>query len=128
MDIPAWIAFFMGLYSLVAAVGEFREPGTWAAMLEDFEHSAGLRFLTGLICIVLGASVYLVSPWRSEDWLSIVVNVIGGLCAAEGFLILAAGDRFLPVARKLLGRSTKGWAGFSALFGMAALLVALSRL
>jgi hypothetical protein len=34
-DIPAWIALFLGLYSLAAAAGEFRSPGGWAAMLME---------------------------------------------------------------------------------------------
>ena len=127
-DIPAWIALFLGLYSLAAAVGEFRAPGGWAAMLLDFERSPASRFLTGMFCIALGAAIYLVTPWRPGDWLSIAVSVIGGICAAEGILILAAGDRFLLLARGLVTTASGLWAGFSALFGIGAIVVALSRL
>jgi hypothetical protein len=127
-DIPAWIALFLGLYSLAAAAGEFRSPGGWAAMLMDFERSPASRFLTGKVCIALGAAIYLVTPWRPEDWLSIAVAVIGGIIVAEGLLILAAGDRFLMFARRLIGAAPGFWAGFSALFGIGAILVALSRL
>ena len=127
-DISAWIALFMGLYSLAAAVGEFRSPGTWVTMLKDFERSAGLRFLTGLFCVVLGATIYLVNPWVAGDWLAIAVSVIGGLCAAEGLLILASGDRFLHLARGLMGRHNAFWAGFAALFGIGAIIAGLARL
>lgn len=127
-DIPAWIALFIGLYSLAAAVGEFRAPGGWAAMLLDFERSPASRLLAGLICISVGAAIYLVSPWRPGDWLSIAVSVIGGLFVAEGMLILAAGDRFLLVARGIIGTASGLWASFSALFGIGAIIVALARL
>lgn len=128
MDIPAWIAFFIGLYALSSGVGELRAPGTWEAMLGDFERLPALRFLTGVVCIIIGAAIYLGSPWQAGDPLSAVLNVIGGLSAGEGMLILAAGDRFLPFARKLLAGKNTAWAGFSALFGMAAILLALSRI
>lgn len=105
-----------------------RSPGGWAVMLKDFERSPALRFLTGLVTLALGATIYLVNPWRPEDWLAIVVSVIGGIAIAEGLLILAAGERFLSMGRALLGRGGRVWAGFSALFGFAMLLVALSRL
>ena len=127
-QISAWILLFMGLYSLAAAVGELRSPNTWWAMLKDFERSPGLRFLTGLFVLALGAAVYLVNPWVPRDWLSIMVSVLGGLMVAEALLILASGDRFLHLARALIGRAGRAWAGFAALLGMAMILVALSRL
>ena len=127
-DISAWIAMFVGLYALAAAVGELRSPNTWWAMLKDFERSAALRFLTGLTALAAGAAIYLVNPWNPADWLSVAVSAIGGLAVAEGLLILAAGDRFLHFGRALIGRAGRAWAGFSALFGVAAVLVALSRL
>ena len=127
-DVPAWIAFFLGLYSLAAAVGEWRTPGTWAAMLRDFETSPGLRFLTGLTCMALGAAIYLACPWREGDWLAITINVLGGLCVVEGMAILAAGDRFMGFAQKLMGKASGVLTGFAALVGAALVLAALSRI
>jgi len=127
-DIAAWIALFLGIYSLAAAVGEFRAPGGWVAMLADFERSAGLRYLAGLICLVLGAAIYLVTPWRPGDWLSLAVSAIGGLCVAEGVLIFAAGDRYLSLARKVIGNAGVVWVGLAALFGAGAIIAALARL
>lgn len=127
-QVSAWIMFFIGLYSLAAAAGELRSPNTWWAMLKDFERSAALRFLTGLLVLALGAAVYLVNPWLPGDWLSVVVSALGGVMIAEGLLILAAGDRFLHVARALIGRAGRAWAGLSALLGIAMILLAMSRL
>jgi hypothetical protein len=126
-DIAAWIILFVGLYSLAASIGELRSPGTWAAMLEDFERSPGLRFMTGFFLLSLGAAVYMVSPWRPGDWLSVVVTVLGGIMTLEGALILAMGDRFLRFARLLIAKASRAWAIFSALLGVALIAVAYFR-
>jgi vacuolar-type H+-ATPase subunit I/STV1 len=127
-QISAWIALFLGLYWLAAGVGELRAPNTWWAMLKEFERSPGLRFVTGFLTLAFGAALYLVNPWAPGDWLSVAVSVIGGIHVAQGLLILAAGDRFLRFARALIGRAGRAWAGFSAVLGIAIILVALSRL
>ena len=127
-DLPAWILLFVGLYSLAAAVGELRLPGTWAKMLADFERGPGLRFVTGFFVLSLGAAVYLVNPWRPDDWMAVAVSALGGLMVAEGALILAMGDRFLGFARALIGRAGTAWAGFSAVLGVALIVAAMSRL
>jgi len=127
-DVPAWIALFLGLYALAAALGEFRRPGMWMEMLQEVERSAALGFVIGLICIALGAAIYLVSPWRPGDWLSVTISVIGGVCAVEGMLILAAGDRFLGFAQSLFSRARTMWAGLLALIGFGFIIAALSRL
>lgn len=128
IDLPAWIALFMGLYSLAAAIGEWRQPGFWAAMLADFERTPALRFLTGFVVLFMGGAIYMASPWRPGDWLSVLVTVLGGAMALEGALILAMGDRFLGFARVLIGRASRAWAGLSALIGAALIFIALSRL
>ena len=127
-DIAAWIAFFVGLYALAAGVGEIRSPGGWGVMLKEFERSVSTRFITGLVTLALGATIYLVNPWRPEDWLAIAVSVIGGIAIAEGLLMLAAGERFIGFGRAMLGRGGRVWAGLSALLGVAMVLVAMSRL
>ncbi|WP_340588874.1 hypothetical protein [Erythrobacter alti] len=126
-DISAWITLFIGLYSLGAAVGELRSPGSWAAMLEGFEENEGLRFLTGIVTLSLGAAIYLVNPWNPEDWLSVIVSLIGGGMALEGFAILAFGRAFLHFANSLIGGNNRGWAILSGILGVALICVALLR-
>lgn len=128
IDIPAWIALFIGLYSASAAIGELRHPGGWVGMVAHFERDLGLRFLTGIVCLGLGAAIYLVSPWRPGDWLAVLVTVIGGGMVVEGGLILAFGDNFLAFARRLMGAANRLWAGLSLLLGAALIVVALLRL
>ena len=68
------------------------------------------------------------SPWREGDWLAIAVNILGGIAVVEGVLVLAAGDRFLQLGRRMLGNASGAWAGFSVLFGLAAIIAAVTRL
>ena len=128
VDIPAWIALFTGLYALGAAIGEFRNPGIWARMVEEFLVSNGLRFLAGIVCIAVGALIYLASPLRPGDWLAMLVTVIGGVMVLEGFLLLAFGEPFMRLSAKLLGTVSRGWSVASALIGIALIVAALIRL
>jgi hypothetical protein len=127
-DISAWIALFVGLYALAAAVGELRSPNSWWMMLKEFERNPALRFIAGFLSLAFGAAVYLLNPWLPGDWLSIAVTVLGGLHVAQGLMILASGERFVRGARAVLGRGGRLWGGFVALAGIVLVLVALSRL
>lgn len=128
IDIPAWIALFMGLYALAAGIGEVRHPGGWAAMLKDYERNTALRFLTGIVCIGLGGAIYLVSPWQPDDWLALVITVLGGWMAIEGALILAFGDGIMRFARRLMGKANQLWGWFSLIVGAFLIASALFRL
>ena len=127
-DVAAWIALFIGLYALAAAVGELRQPGTWGVMLTNFARGPALRFVTGFAVLAVGAAIYLGNPWRPADRLAVLVSVIGGIMVVEGMLILAAGDRFLPFARVLIGRAARVWAGASAFLGFCLIVAALARI
>jgi hypothetical protein len=126
--VSAWIALFIGLYALGAGIGELRSPNTWWMMLKEFERSPALRFLTGLVTLALGATIYLVNPWRPDDWLAIGVTVVSGVVVAEGLLMLAASEQFLNLGRVLIGRAGRLWAVLAALLGLAAIVAGLSRL
>lgn len=127
-DISAWIILFTGFYSLGAAIGELRSPGSWAAMLDDFEGRAGLQFLTGIVVLALGATIYLVNPWNPGDWMSVLVTVLGGGMALEGFIILAWGQAFIHLASKMLGAVNRVWAMFAGVIGIVMICLALLRL
>jgi len=126
-QISAWIVLFMGLYSLGAGVGELRSPGSWAAMLDGFENNEALRFLTGIVLLAIGAAIYLVNPWNPEDWMSIMVTVIGGGMALEGVVVLGFGRPYLHFASKLLGKIDIIWAWLALVLGVAAVCAALLR-
>ena len=128
IDIPVWIALFLGLYAFAAGIGELRHPGGLVAMLDDFERNTALRFLTGLVCIGLGGAIYLASPWLPDDWLAIVVTVIGGWMAIEGALIIALGEGIMRFARRIMGAANRFWAWLSLIIGAFLIASALFRL
>ncbi|MEL7730534.1 hypothetical protein AAG612_13450 [Citromicrobium bathyomarinum] len=126
--IPAWIVLFVGIYAFAAAMGELRLPGTWKGMLHDMEQSHGLRFIAGIFTLTLGATIYLVTPWRPDDWLFISVAALGGLLVLEGIAFLTVGERLVTFGRWLVASASEVWAGISAVLGAALIFVALSRL
>ena len=124
----SWIALFLGLYILAAVYAELKRPGTWAAMVEEMSKSPSLRLLAGIIAFVLGAAIYLVTPWRPDDWLSVVVTVLGALAVAKGVLLIAASEKTLGAFTKFLSGKTTVIAAVDGILGVALILVALSRL
>ena len=126
--VAAWIALFLGLYSLAAGVGELRSPGRWLAMVEDFETSPGSMFLAGIVCIGLGGTIYLVLPGMTGDWLETLIWVMGGFMVVEGCIFIASGERFLGFWKRLMAKNMSVWAGASCLVGAGFVFVALSRL
>ncbi|QZH73992.1 MAG: hypothetical protein JY451_09475 [Erythrobacter sp.] len=126
-SITSWIALFTGLYALGAAIGELRSPGSWAAMLDGFENNEALRFLTGIVVLSLGAVIYLVNPWQPQDWLSVLITVMGAGMAVEGLVILGFGKPFLHFASRLFGKVDTVWALLSLALGIVLVCVALLR-
>lgn len=127
-NITGWITFFIGLYAAAAGLGEFRRPGFWANMVQEFRNSMALQFLTGFVTLAIGATIYLVNPWNPDDLLSILITVLGAWIFIEGALILAVGDWFLTFAGKLMGGANRIWAGLSVVIGLGAIFAALVRL
>ncbi len=127
-DTSAWIALFLGLYILAAGVGELRSSGTWTRLLDSFEQTPAVAFLSGAFTTALGAAIYLASPWRPGDVMSMTISVIGGLAAVKGLVFIAAPDRMAGLGRKLMTRHSGSIAGISAVVGAGFVITAVSRL
>ena len=125
--LPAWITLFLGLYSFAASIGELREPGFWMRTVREIEASRGLRFLTGVFCLSIGALIYLANPWRPDDWLSVLIAVIGGWIIIEGMLLLSVGDWVLALARRLLAGAGFLWALIALVAGLALVAIGVIR-
>ena len=77
----------IGIYELVAGIGGLTGRINWRTMLDEFDRSPALTFITGFMVYVLGAVVILVHCiWTSP--LAIIVSATGCIAAAEGLLIM----------------------------------------
>lgn len=127
-SITGWILLILGIYSAGAAIGELRRPGGWARMMWELEQSKALQFLTGFFVLVLGAAVYLVNPYNSADWQSILVTVLGAWMMLEGFAFLAFSDWMIKLAKQFMNSGTAVYAWISLALGVIFLAMGYVRL
>lgn len=123
-----WIALFLGLYILAAVYAELKRPGNWAGMIEEMSGSPSLRLLAGIIAFTMGVAIYLTTPWRPDDWLSVTVTILGALAVAKGVLLIVASDATLGIWTRLLSGKTTVIAAVDGVLAVALILVALGRL
>ena len=92
----------MGLYELVAGLAGLTGQINWRTLLDEFDRSPALTFMTGFMVYVLGAVVMLVHCiW--VDPLAIIVSSIGLVAAVEGLLIMIVPGPLLAFSRQLVG-------------------------
>ena len=91
----------IGLYELVAGIAGFTDQVNWRTMLDEFDRSPALTFITGFMVYVLGAVVMLVhSIWT--DPLAIIVSATGWIVAVEGLLIMTVPGPLFAFSRRLV--------------------------
>jgi len=122
-NITAWILLITALYSIAAAIGELRRPGSWARMVWELEQSKALQFLTGILVLVMGAAVYLVNPYDAGNWVSVMVTVMGGLMMLEGIAFLAFSDWMVKLSRNIMGSAAAVWAWAALAIGLALIFI-----
>lgn len=126
-EIPAWTALFFGLFSLAAAIGEFRARGTWQRMLEEIAASPALIVVLSLFEVAMGAIVYLANPWGTGDGLASLMHVLGGVMALEGLVIAAFGGNFIRFWLRLLAPLMRAWLVLAVVLGIALVAIAIPR-
>jgi len=127
-SVTGWILLVLGIYSVGAAIGELRRPGGWARMMWELEQSNALRFLTGFLVLILGAALYLVNPYNSDDWQSILVTVLGAWMMIEGFAFLAFPDWMMKIARQFMSSGAPVYAWISLALGVIFMAMGYVRL
>lgn len=106
----------MGLYELVAGLAGLTGQINWRAILDEFDRSPTLTFMTGLMVYVIGAVVMLVHRiWT--DPLAIIVSAIGLVAAVEGLLIMLVPGPLFAFSRRVVGNQ-KLISLLAAVFGL----------
>jgi len=114
----------IGLYELTAGLAGLTGRLDWQVMLDEFERSPALSFVTGFVVFVLGG-VMIMNHHHWTDLLAIIVSLIGWIAAVEGLLIMVSAKPILALSRPLV-RSQRAVSLVAALFGLVLILLGLT--
>jgi hypothetical protein len=115
------LAVLIGLYELAAGLAGLTGRISWAAMLDEFDRSPALTFVTGFMTFAIGGTVILVHCiWT--DLLAVIVSLIGWIALAEGLLLMIMPGPLIAFSRRLVGNQ-KLISLLAAAFGL--ILIAL---
>ena len=113
-----------GLYELAAGIAGFSGRINWLALLDEFDRSPALTFITGFMTFALGGVVILVHCiWT--DPLAAIVSAVGWIAAAEGLLIMVAPGPLFAFSRGLV-RNQKLISLLAAVFGLLLIVLGLT--
>jgi hypothetical protein len=114
----------IGLYELAAGLAGLTGRIDWPAMLDEFERSPALTFVTGFAAFAIGAAIHL-SHHHWTDLLAIIVSAIALLVMVEGLLIMVWAKSLLALSRPLVRRQ-RAVSFFAMLIGIALILLGVT--
>ena len=114
----------IGVYELAAGIAGLAGCIDWPKMLDEFESSPALTFVTGFAAFAVGAAINL-AHHHFTDLLAIIVSAIGWIVLVEGVMIMACPRPLLRFSRGLVGNQ-KAISILAALFGAALILLGLT--
>jgi hypothetical protein len=114
----------IGLYDLAAGLAGVTGRIDWTAMIDEFDRSPALAFVTGFAAFAIGGAIHL-SHHHWTDLPAIIVSAIGWIAMIEGLLIMVWARPLLAITRPLV-RSQRAISLLAALFGAALILLGLT--
>ena len=92
----------IGVYELAAGIAGLTGKLDWTALIDEFERSPGLTFVTGFMTFVVGAAINL-AHHHWTDPLAIIVSLIGWVVLIEGVMLMVCPAPLLRFSRRLVG-------------------------
>lgn len=114
----------IGGYELAAGLAGFTGRINFKAMIDEFERSPALTFMTGFIVYIIGG-ILVMSHNLWTDLPAIIVSAIAWIAVAEGLLIMIWAKPLLAISRPLVERQ-RAVSLFAMLFGIVLILLGLT--
>ena len=114
----------IGLYELAAGIAGLIGRIDWSAMIDEFDRSPALAFVTGFVVFVVGG-VMVMSHHHWTDLLAGIVSLIAWIVLAEGLLIMIAARPLLVFFRPVAA-SQRAISTIAALFGIVLIVLGLT--
>jgi hypothetical protein len=92
----------IGVYELAAGIAGLTGRIDWLAMLDEFERSPALTFVTGFAAFAIGAAINL-AHHHWTDLPAIIVSAVGWIALVEGVMLMVCPKPLLRVSRRLVG-------------------------
>ena len=99
------LSLAFGIYMLAAGLMLLRHGDRMVAILDAFEKSPALMYVTGAFTYALGAAV-IVAHHVWLDPLGVIVSLLGWIIAIEGLLLIVWPEPLLSLGRRLMQPST----------------------
>jgi len=88
MELSTLVAQMIAITYISAGIAAFTSKSIFTKMIEDFEKSRGLTFITGFIAIILGMLLVTYHNIWVQDW-PVLVTIIGWLSVVKGIMLIA---------------------------------------
>jgi uncharacterized membrane protein len=114
----------IGVYELAAGIAGFTGRIEWRAMMEEFERSPSLAFVTGFVVFVVGG-VMIMNHHHWTDLLAMIVSAIAWIALVEGLLIMIVARPLLIFFRPVVVNQ-RMISLFAATFGIVLIILGLT--
>ena len=114
----------IGVYELAAGVAGLTGRLGWSALIDEFERSPGLTFVTGFMAFAVGAAINL-AHHHFTDVPAIIVSAIGWIALIEGVVLMVCPGPLLRFSRGLV-RNQQLISIAAAAVGVAFILLGLT--
>src|SRR6476646_9596251 len=114
----------IGLYELAAGIAGITGRIEWRAMMDEFERSPSLSFITGFMVFVIGG-VMIMSHHHWTDLLADIVSLIAWIALIEGLLIMIVAKPLLVFFRPVVVNQ-RAISLFAVLFGIVLIALGLT--
>jgi hypothetical protein len=114
----------IGLYELVAGIAGFTGRIDWRTMMEEFERSSALTFMSGFAVFAIGG-VIIMNHHHWTDPLAVIVSAVGWIALAEGLLIMALPEPLFAFSRRIVTHQ-RAVSLVAALFGIILIVLGLT--
>lgn len=123
MDLSLVLAKILGLYCLIVSISILLNYQRIPVLVHEFVESEGLKYIAGLISLILGIIVVIIHPIISYDW-RLIITLFGWGAFLYGLVNLFIPELALQIIR-LIGSYRKIFSIFAfAIFLFSLILLA----
>lgn len=114
----------IGVYELAAGIAGLTGRIDWLKLIDEFERSPALIFVTGFLCFAVGAAINL-GHHHWTDLPAIIVSAIGWIALIEGVMLMVCPGPLLRLSRRLASNQ-KLISILAAVFGLVLIVIGLT--